>query len=77
MPIIDEIPSFYAPDRATWRKWLLENYETSTGVFLLSHLKGTGTPSVKYDESVEEALCFGWIDSQKRRFDVARRFGKS
>lgn len=72
MPKIDEIPSFYASDRATWRKWLLENHETSTGIFLLSHLKGTSTPSVRYDESVEEALCFGWIDSQKRKLDKQR-----
>ena len=67
MPKLDNIPLFYAPDRATWRKWLAENHETSTGVFLLSHRKRTGTPSVKYEEGVEEALCFGWIDSAKRK----------
>ena len=47
MAKLDEIPIFYAPNRATWRTWLLENHETSTGVFLLSHRKGTDTPSVK------------------------------
>ena len=46
---------------------MAENHETSTGVFLLSHRKRTGTPSVKYEEGVEEALCFGWIDSAKRK----------
>ena len=72
MAKLDEIPIFYAPDRATWRTWLLENHETSTGIFLVSYRKGTDTPSVKYDESVEEALCFGWIDSQKRKLDDQR-----
>jgi uncharacterized protein YdeI (YjbR/CyaY-like superfamily) len=72
MAKLDEISTFYAPDRATWRKWLMENYETSTGVLLMSHLKSTGIPYVKYDESVEEALCFGWIDSVKRKIDDTR-----
>ncbi len=70
MAKLNEIPIFYAPDRATWRTWLLENYETSTGVFLLTYLKQTGKPYLKYDESVEEALCFGWIDSTKRKIDA-------
>ncbi len=69
MAKMDEIPVFYAPDRATWRKWLLENYETATRVWLLAYRKETGTPSVNYADSVEEALCFGWIDSHKRQFD--------
>ena len=71
MAKIDEIPIFYAPDRATWRTWLLEDHETSTGIFLLSYRKETGTPSVKYDEAVEEALCFGWIDSALRKVDAS------
>jgi uncharacterized protein YdeI (YjbR/CyaY-like superfamily) len=69
MAKLDETPLFYAPDRATWRKWLTENHETSTGVFLLSYRKATGKPSLKYDDAVEEALCFGWIDSALRKVD--------
>ena len=72
MAKMDEIPLFYAPDRATWRNWLIENYETSTGIFLLSYKKETGKPTLGYAESVEEALCFGWIDSHKRNVDEGR-----
>jgi uncharacterized protein YdeI (YjbR/CyaY-like superfamily) len=69
MAKMNEIPVFYAPDRPTWRKWLIENHETSTGIFLLGYRKETGTPSVNYADSVEEGLCFGWIDSHKRIVD--------
>ncbi|MBL7815974.1 MAG: YdeI/OmpD-associated family protein [Saprospiraceae bacterium] len=69
MAKIDEIPVFYAKTRAEWRAWLQENHETSTGVWLLTYLKETGIPSVNYDDAVEEALCFGWIDSAIRKAD--------
>lgn len=69
MAKMDEIPVFYAANRDTWRKWLIENHETATGIFLLSYRKETGIPSVKYDDAVEEALCFGWIDSALRKVD--------
>ena len=65
----DEISLFYAPDRATWRNWLMENHKIEASIFLLSYRKETGKPSVSYAESVEEALCFGWIDSHKRKVD--------
>ena len=71
MPKLADIPLFYAPDRATWRSWLQENHNTSTGIFLLSYRKESNTPSVNYAESVEEALCFGWIDSSKRTIDAS------
>ena len=69
MAKMDEISLFYAPDRATWRNWLIENHETSTGIFLLTYKKETSKPTLGYAESVEEALCFGWIDSHKRIVD--------
>ena len=69
MAKMDEIPVFYAADRATWREWLHKNHETETGIWLLSYRKETDTPSVKYDDAVEEALCFGWIDSAIRKVD--------
>ena len=71
MPKLEDILSFYASDRATWRNWLQENHDTATGIFLLSYRKETGTPSVNYADSVEEALCFGWIDSAKRTIDAS------
>ena len=69
MAKMDEIPLFYAPDRDTWRKWLFENHDKSQGIWLVAFKKETGKSSVRYDESVEEALCFGWIDSAKRKID--------
>jgi len=48
-----------------WRDWLRENHATSKGVWLASAKASTGLPRVEYVESVEEALCWGWIDSVK------------
>jgi uncharacterized protein YdeI (YjbR/CyaY-like superfamily) len=50
-----------------WVKWLKENYSTSSGVWLQLAKKGTDIQSVSYDEAVEAALCFGWIDGQKKK----------
>ena len=58
--------------RAEWRAWLLENHGRSTGVWLVSFKKGTGKPRFEYDEAVEEALCFGWIDSKPNKLDATR-----
>ena len=60
-----------------WRKWLAEHHESETEVWLVFHKKHTGTPSVAYLEALDEALCFGWIDSLVRRLDddrYARKF---
>ncbi|MCU0354784.1 MAG: YdeI/OmpD-associated family protein, partial [Cytophagales bacterium] len=58
--------------RAEWRQWLAENHAAETGVWLVYYKKGTGRPSVTYDEAVEEALCFGWIDSVPNKMDDER-----
>lgn len=56
-----------APTRADWRQWLAENGETEKSVWLAIYKKASGTPSVTYDEAVDEALCFGWIDSSAKK----------
>jgi uncharacterized protein YdeI (YjbR/CyaY-like superfamily) len=56
-------------DRADWRAWLERNHETSAGVWLVTWKKATGKPRVDYDAAVEEALCFGWVDSKSRSVD--------
>jgi uncharacterized protein YdeI (YjbR/CyaY-like superfamily) len=66
--------SFYAKDRKTWRKWLQENHEKKSSVWLLIYHKSSDTPSVYYDEAVEEALCFGWIDSTPNKRDHESRY---
>jgi len=58
--------------RAEWRDWLAVNHASCSGVWLIYHKKHTGVARVAYDDAVEEALCFGWIDSTVKRLDDAR-----
>lgn len=60
---------YYPPTRADWRGWLAANHATSPGVWVIYYKKGSGMPTVSYDEAVEEALCFGWIDSLPNKLD--------
>jgi uncharacterized protein YdeI (YjbR/CyaY-like superfamily) len=64
-----ELPIVDAKDQRAWQRWLSANHERVDGVWLKLAKKGSPTPSVSYDEAVEEALCFGWIDGQIRRYD--------
>ena len=58
--------------REEWRSWLEENHDKSDGIWLAYYKKHTGKPSVEYEEAVEEAICFGWIDSNVRTIDGER-----
>ncbi len=58
--------------RAAWRDWLDSHHESSTGVWLVSWRKHTGKDGLSYEDAVEEALCFGWIDSLARKLDDDR-----
>jgi uncharacterized protein YdeI (YjbR/CyaY-like superfamily) len=70
--VMDDYETFYAPNRAAWREWLAQNYATSPGVWFIFYKKATGKPTLTYDEAVEEALCYGWIDSLPRKLDEER-----
>ena len=59
----------YARDRNTWRKWLEKHHESLREVWLVYYKKHTNKPTVSYIDAVEEALCFGWIDSTIKRID--------
>jgi uncharacterized protein YdeI (YjbR/CyaY-like superfamily) len=59
-------------NRAEWRAWLQENHATCSEAWLLFYKKHTARPSVAYRDSVEEAICFGWIDGLKKRIDDER-----
>lgn len=59
-------------NRDEWRKWLEKNHETISEVWLIYYKKGTSGQSIKYEQAVEEALCFGWIDSQVKKLDEER-----
>ena len=72
-----ELDSFHPTDRKAWRAWLSRNHESSRGVWLVYWRASTGKPRIGYDASIEEALCFGWIDGLARTIDAdryARRF---
>ncbi|MDW8325173.1 MAG: YdeI/OmpD-associated family protein [Anaerolineales bacterium] len=64
--------SVHPKTRAEWREWLERNHARAEGVWLISYKKGTGKPRFEYDEAVEEALCFGWIDSKPNKLDEER-----
>jgi len=59
----------YLKTRADWRKWLEENYNKTDGIWFTYYKKPSGKPSVPYNDAVEEALCFGWIDGKIRRIN--------
>lgn len=61
--------TFYAKNRKAWRAWLQKNGEKEKNIWLVMYKKKAVKPSVYYDEAVEEALCFGWIDSVANKRD--------
>ena len=69
MAAIADADTFFASDRAAWREWLAEHHGSATVVWLRIHKKHVEEPSVSYDEAVEEALCWGWIDGLTNRWD--------
>ena len=72
MSKLDQFERYYAKDRKEWRKWLEKNHDTSQGVWLIYHKKCSNEPCVSYDEAVEEAISFGWIDSKVNKLDDER-----
>ena len=67
-----EYKTTHPKSRQQWRNWLEKNHLNSPGIWLIYYKKETGKPRVSYDDAVEEALCFGWIDSLPRKLDVER-----
>lgn len=64
------VPEFAPRNAAHWRQWLLKHHESATAVWVVTAKIGSGRRTVTYDELVEEALCFGWIDSKPRTIDA-------
>jgi len=69
---IDEFKDFHPSSRQEWRDWLEENHDQADGIWFVYFKKSANKPRVSYDEVVEEALCFGWIDSLPRKMDERR-----
>jgi len=60
----------FAESRKEWRKWLKKHSQTEKAVWLILYHKKSKVKSIVYNEAIEEALCFGWIDSKAKRRDV-------
>jgi len=63
------VKTFYAKTQKEWRKWLEKNHRSEKAVWLIFYKKGSGIQSTNYAEVLEEALCFGWIDSKANKRD--------
>jgi uncharacterized protein YdeI (YjbR/CyaY-like superfamily) len=63
------IKTIYAATRQAWREWLEKNHQSEKSVWLIIFKKESNTPSIYYPEAVDEALCFGWVDSTPNKRD--------
>lgn len=72
MSKFDHFERLEAKNRKEWRQWLRDNHLTSSGIWLVYYKKNSEKSGVKYDEAVEEALSFGWIDSKVNAIDEER-----
>jgi uncharacterized protein YdeI (YjbR/CyaY-like superfamily) len=70
MEKVNGIRTFKPANRSAWRKWLAANHTSTEPVCLVVFHKKSKTPNIAYDEAVEEALCFGWIDNKGMKRDV-------
>jgi uncharacterized protein YdeI (YjbR/CyaY-like superfamily) len=59
-----------------WREWLKNNHDKEKGAWLVFYKKETGKPTLSYDDALDEALCFGWIDSIIKNLDEAKYLRK-
>jgi uncharacterized protein YdeI (YjbR/CyaY-like superfamily) len=69
--------TLYVTQRKDWRSWLQKNYNQEKEIWLIYYRKSSGKPRIPYNDAVEEALCYGWIDSILKRVDkekFAQRF---
>jgi uncharacterized protein YdeI (YjbR/CyaY-like superfamily) len=67
-----EITTFYPISRTAWRQWLQENHISESSIWLVLYKKQSNKPTISWEVAVEEALCFGWIDSTRKTIDHER-----
>ncbi|MBC8753871.1 YdeI/OmpD-associated family protein [Kordia sp. YSTF-M3] len=70
---MQEREELYFKNATEWRVWLEENHHTSKGVYLIFYKVSSAKESMRWEEAVKEALCFGWIDSTVKKLDDERR----
>ncbi len=68
----NKIETFYPKNRQEWREWLRNNHDKKKSVWLIYYKKNSNTPTVSYSDAVDEALCFGWIDSKSKPVDKVK-----
>jgi uncharacterized protein YdeI (YjbR/CyaY-like superfamily) len=64
-----ELPILFFETAEAWRQWLEKNQDSLAGIWLKFYKKGSGTTSLKYGLALDEALCYGWIDGQAKKYD--------
>lgn len=69
-PLPDDLPILEFADQAAWRTWLAAHHTNAPGVWIRMAKKSSGIPSVDWKQAVDEALCAGWIDGQRRGLDA-------
>jgi uncharacterized protein YdeI (YjbR/CyaY-like superfamily) len=72
MSALDDAPQIQFDDRASWRAWLEANHASARGVWLVTWRRRSGRTGLDYEAAIEEALCFGWVDSTGGRVDEER-----
>lgn len=70
---MEPLKTFYTSERMEWRNWLAENFEKENEIWFVFSMKNSGEKSLSYNDAVEEALCFGWIDSTIKNLDSLHR----
>lgn len=70
---MEEPKIFYTSERKAWRSWLAENFEREKEIWFIFPMQKSGEKSLSYNDAVEEALCFGWIDSTIKHIDPLHR----
>ena len=70
---MEEREEIYFENDAKWRSWLSENYDSSKGIYIILYKVSSETPSMRWEEAVRVALCYGWIDSTVKRLDDEKR----
>ncbi|MBS1598382.1 MAG: YdeI/OmpD-associated family protein [Bacteroidetes bacterium] len=69
---IDGVEMYYAKDRKAWHEWLKKNHASKKSVWLIYYKPASGKTRVSYNDAVDEAICFGWIDSKPNKLDEFR-----
>ena len=65
-------PTIYLTSREAWRDWLSGHHRTEQEIWLIYYKKAAGIPSLEYQDTLDEALCYGWIDSLIKKIDEQR-----